>query len=476
MARFSLERLRSFFNPRSIALIGASDKSSWSLTVYNALTEHGFDGRVHYVNPRSPNVHGQPASPSISAIGEPIDLGFVMLPRDGVIPTIRELAACGVPNAIVISAGFAEQDDIGRVAQAELVDIARSSDMAVLGPNCLGFVNVQSRVEAFPSTFDHPLLAGPIGLVAQSGGLAATIMNYARMHNVGLNYLITTGNEAVLTVADVMRFLIEDPAIKVVALVIESIRDVAAFTAGAQRALEIGKPIVALKMACTPLGKRLAFAHTASDAGDDVEMDDYLSSNAVVRVASLEELVLTAGVMAKTGVVRGKRLGFVSISGGACEIVADAAVKAGIDLPALADSTRDQLQELLPVSCGYNPLDTTGTAVTSRDLMALMLSVVGSDPSLDLLLCNQTIPNPGTPGADSLMDMLASIVPALREMPCSTFLVDRMHLPIADETRTFIAENNIPFLSGGLQQVIPAIGRAIWWSEKYRARSSGPIE
>ncbi|MFL5661101.1 MAG: acetate--CoA ligase family protein, partial [Ktedonobacteraceae bacterium] len=382
---FSPERLRGLFEPQSIALVGASDKSSWSWMVHTNLTVGGFDGRIYYINPRSATVHGQPAVPRLADIGEAVDLVYIMVPGDAVLPVVREMADADIHNAIVLTAGFAEVGDEGRLRQQELVKLAEEHDIAIIGPNCLGYMNVTRRIEAMPNTGAHPLIAGSVALLSQSGALAGVMLNYAHEQPIGISLLASTGNEAVVTISEALDYAVEDEATSVIALFLETVRHPARFVAAAQRALKKGKPIVALKTGRGELSARVAQAHTGALVGDDRVIDALFRQLGIIRVDTLEDLLHTANVLAQTGHLRGNRLGLAGISGGACDLTADWAEAAEIALPAFTEQSRTALRSLLPaLGPAHNPLDVTGAAITNRVLFGQLLEVLASDPHLDL--------------------------------------------------------------------------------------------
>src|SRR5258707_5274670 len=346
---FSTERLRSLFEPRSIALVGASDKSAWSLMIHVGLTEGGFDGRVYYINPRSPVVHGQPTVAGLTEIKEPVDLCYIMVGTEGVLPVIHEMIAAGIHNAVVLTGGFAEQDEHGRELQEEITRLAAEHDLAIIGPNCMGYINIEKRIEAMATLPERPLLPGSVALISQSGALGGMMLNYAHTQNVGLSMLVSTGNEATISVTDALQYAVEDEATKVIAIFMETIREPERFVQIARQAFERGKPIVALKAGRSEITARVALTHTGALTGDDRVIDALFRQLGIVRINSIEELIHTANVFATIGPLPGRRLGVVGISGGACDLAADLAEEAGVTLPVFSEQTRQNLLALLPV-------------------------------------------------------------------------------------------------------------------------------
>ena len=466
---FSTERLRTLFEPRSIALVGASEKSTWSLMIHVALTQGGFDGKVHYINPRNPIVHGQPAAARLTEIGEPVDLCYIMVGTDAVLPVVQDMIAAGIHNAVVLTGGFAEQDERGRALQEEITRLAAEHDLAIIGPNCMGYINITRSTEAMASLPERPIIAGSVALISQSGALGGMMLNYAHTQNVGLSVLISTGNEATISVTDALQYAVEDEATKVIALFMETIREPDRFVQIARRAFERGKPIVTLKAGRSEVTARVALTHTGALTGDDRVIDALFRQLGIVRVNSVEELILTANTFAKVGQLPGRRLGIVAISGGVCDLAADLAEDAGIALPIFTEQTRNDLRTLLPVlGPANNPLDVTGAAMNNQDLMGNLLGVVTHDPQFDAVLCVMELPADETPQSRFLMNILAGIGQALERSPIPAFLVSLASNDVRKPGRAFLERTGIPFFSGGIRLLIPALGKLADWTERYR--------
>jgi acyl-CoA synthetase (NDP forming) len=478
---FSTERLRTLFEPRSIALVGASDKSTWSLMIHVGLTQGGFAGKVYYINPRNPTVHGQPTVARLTEIGEPVDLCYIMVGPDAVLPVIQDMIAAGIHNAVVLTGGFAEQDDHGRALQEEITRLAAEHDLAIIGPNCMGYINITRSTEAMATLPERPILVGSVALISQSGALGGMMLNYAHTQNVGLSMLISTGNEAAVSVTDALQYAVEDEETKVIALFMETIREPDRFVQIARRAFERGKPVVVLKAGRSEVTARVALTHTGALTGDDRVIDALLRQLGIIRVNSIEELILTANAFAIVGQLSGRRLGIVAISGGACDLAADLAEDARIALPIFAEQTKNDLRGLLPVlGPANNPLDVTGAAMNNQDLMGNLLGVVTHDPGLDAVLCLMEPPTEDTPQARFVMNILMGIGLALERSSIPAFMIPIASNDVRESGRAFLERTGVPFLSGGIRLLIPALGKLMDWSERYRTaqahESSAPSE
>jgi acyl-CoA synthetase (NDP forming) len=457
------------FEPRSIALVGASDKSTWSLMIHVGLTEGGFDGKVYYINPRSPTVHGQPATARLTDIKEPVDLCYIMVGTDGVLPIIHEMIEANIHNAVVLTGGFAEQDEHGRELQDEITRLAAAHDLAIVGPNCMGYINIARSTEAMATLPERPLLSGSVALISQSGALGGMMLNYAHTQNVGLSILISTGNEAAISITDALQYAVEDEATSVIAIFMETIREPERFVQIARQAFERGKPIVALKAGRSEVTARVALTHTGALTGDDRVIDALFRQLEIVRVNSIEELILTANLFARVGHLPGNRLGAVAISGGACDLMADLAEEAKIALPVFTEQTRQDLRALLPVlGPANNPLDVTGAAMNNQALMGNLLSVVGRDPQLDVLFCCMEILAEDTPQSRFVMKILEGIGQALQNASIPAFMGALASNNVTEAGRAFIERSDISYLPGGIRIIIPALGKLAEWSARYR--------
>ena len=467
---YSPERLRKLFQPRSIVLVGASEKSTWSWNFHNILHDGHFTGPVHYVNQRGGTVHGLPAFSRLSDISEPVDLALIVVPPPAVLSVFQDMDEVGIRNAVLITAGFGELGAEGRLMQQELVDFAHAHDIAFLGPNCLGYINVAHNIPAMPSPFP-PVIEGHVAVIAQSGALTSTLFNYAFMQHVGINALASTGNEAVLSISELMDYFVEDEATKVIALFVEAVRNPEQFIAAARRALEKGKPIVAFKIGRSERSAEVAQAHTGALVGDDRVIDALFRQLGIIRVNSIEELLITSGTLAQTGVLPGNRLGFVALSGGSCDSAADYAEQYGIELPAFSEETKQGLRTLLPaLGPAHNPLDTTGAVVNDQLLFERIVAQLGSDPNLDVLVCANSLPSESQGDFINAFSvkLLSHIVAGLRTASHPAFLLDFVNNDVVKHAREAVEQNNWPLLPGGVDRGLQALGKAMWWSETYR--------
>src|SRR5580704_1201102 len=393
------DRLREFFTPRSLALVGASDTSGWGQFILASSAATGFTGPLIPVHPQHETVFGRPAARSLRDLAEPVDLAFVMAPTQVVEDVIDDAAAAGVRNAVVLASGYREVGAEGHARQDRLVARATEHGIVLLGPNCLGFLNTHAAVGPFALNVPLPLRPGPVGIALQSGALASAMLAFARSRAIGVSTLVTLGNESMISTADVLGYLVEDEQTRVICLFLEEIGEPDRFAQAAAQAAQAGKPVVVLKTGSSPAGQVAALAHTGSVAGDDAVVDAVLRQLGVIRVTSLEELLSTAGLLGYDRWPRGRRMGVLTASGGACGLIADRASEQDIKIPPFATRTVAAIQAHLPAFAdARNPLDVTGYVLANPRVTALTaidhaLDAALDDPGLDFVLfCGVTAP------------------------------------------------------------------------------------
>ena len=394
------QRLREFFAPQSIALVGASENSGWARFIVASCAATGFAGPLTAVHPRARSAFGLPVVPSLRDLPTPADLAFILVPVQAVEGVLDDMGAAGIRNAVVLASGYREVGEDGRALEDAMLARAIANGITVLGPNCLGFVNAHTRSAPYALSLLPPLTAGPVGVALQSGALASVVLNFARAHAIGLSVLTSMGNEAMMKTVDVLDYLVEDEATKVICLFLEEISDPAKFARVAEKADRAGKPIVALKVGSSPAGQQAALAHTGSVAGDDAVVGAVLRQLNIIRVDSLEELLTTGAALGYNRWPRGRRMGVLTASGGSCDIVADTASAHGLQIPEFAPQTAAAINaHLPPFAAAQNPLDVTGfgalanLSARTSPLTALeyALDIAVDDPNLDFILFSGVI-------------------------------------------------------------------------------------
>ena len=457
------QRLQSLFRPKSVAIVGASDKSMFSSIAWNNLVQFGFSDHAHLVNRRGVVTHGQPTVTSCAELPAGIDLAFLMVPQAGTLDALRDAAAAGIRNAVVLSSGYGEAGPPGKAAQEELVRTAEELDVLLLGPNHLGFVNFADGIPV-SSLYDLPTTSGHVGLVAQSGATAGSMIDFARMCDIGFSHVVTTGNEAMITASDVLDFLVDDDDTRAIALFIETIRRPEIFLAAVERANAAGKAVIALKLGTSELSARTAQAHTGSLVGDDRTIDAIFRQYGVIRVDSVEDLLVTAQLAAFTGPLTSSGVGITSISGGACDVVADRGEELGLNLVTLAEDTVARVSALLPsYGTPHNPLDVTGAAVIDPSLFTSLLAAVAEDPGVSLVATIFDLPWEEKP-VHGPAAMCRAIGAGISEAPVPGFVINQTLRPVSPYTRSLLREYRIPLVIGGLRNAVVAMSGVGQWS------------
>jgi acetyltransferase len=375
--------LQVFFAPRSVAVIGATDREgSVGRTVLWNLVTNPFGGTVFPVNAKRGSVLGIKCYPEVAAIPEPVDLAVVVTPAPGVPGVVRECTRAGVRGAIVISAGFKETGEQGLRLEQELLGIAREGRMRILGPNCLG---VMSPISGLNATFAGAMARkGSVAFLSQSGALQTAILDWSLQENVGFSAFVSLGSMLDLGWGDLIDYLDNDGRTRSILIYMESVGDARAFLSAA-REVTLRKPIIVLKGGRTAQAARAAASHTGTMAGSDEVLTAAFRRSGVVRVDSISDLFYMADALAKQPRPRGKRLAIVTNAGGPAVLATDTLVAGGGELAPLSADGMPRLDALLPEQWSHgNPIDILGDADPER--YAKTLEIAGDEKDSDGLL------------------------------------------------------------------------------------------
>ncbi|MFF3671811.1 acetate--CoA ligase family protein [Microtetraspora malaysiensis] len=403
--RPALDRLLS---PRSIAMVGASNSPTRiGGTVFGNLLRN-FPGEVYPVHPKDEVVQGRTAYRSVRDVPEAVDMAVIAVPAPAVVDVVAECAALGVGGATVITSGFAEAGPEGRALQDRLTAVARETGIRVIGPNCIGYMNTHGGVMAnFMLTPDQPMPeAGPVALVSQSGGFGSYITNKAVLAGLRLGWFVSTGNEADVNVAAVLRHLVERPEVGVLLSFVETLRDPEVFVDTARRAAELDKPLVLLKAGRSEEAARAAMSHTASIVGSAQVLDAVCRQYGVFVASTMEELLDLGTIFQDGRRAGGDRVIVMTSSGGAGVLLADEAGQAGLSVPELPQDEQAALAADMPMpfyGSTANPVDTTAQTTAMPDAYRKVLNKVAASPSADMLTA-VTWAGPG-PANDAIVEM-----------------------------------------------------------------------
>ena len=388
--RDARESLRTILDPRSVAVIGASDDlSKINGRPLKYLIEFGYAGRILPVNPKYAQIAGIPCYPSIDAIEGDIDLAVVGVPAHAALGVLQSCARRGVGSSIVFSSGFAEMGEEGRAAQEKIGALASETGMRICGPNSLGVANLATGMTAsFSQTLERKPAAGPVGFITQSGAFGTFLFGMALESGLTFKYFISSGNEADLEFCDYVDYLIDDPEIRVIAGYIEGLKSGAKLERVARKAARAGKPIVIVKVGRSSAGTRAARSHTGSMTGSDAVYAAAFDDWGIIRAETEEQLLdFVSAFLSNARLPSGRGLGIVTQSGGAGVLSADRAEMAGLVVPELQQDTRQQLTGVVPrFGSTGNPVDITAQFIAEPTLLHDSITIVDRDPGVNSTL------------------------------------------------------------------------------------------
>ena len=375
--------LRSFFEPTSVAVVGASPRrGTIGGELFRNVLEGDFTGAAYPVNPKGSAVAGVRGYASVAEIPDPVDLAVIAVPGEYVLGAAEEALRNGVRALVVISAGFAEVGSEGAERQEQLLALVRAHGARLIGPNCLGIAVAGPRLNATFAARSAP--SGNIGFSSQSGALGLALLEAADARGLGLSAFVSIGNKADVSSNDLLEWWEEDEATEVVLLYVESFGNPRRFGRLARRVAR-RKPILALKSGTSATGQRAASSHTAALAGSEAGVDALFHHAGVTRATSLEELIDVATLLSSQPEPKGRRVAVLTNAGGLGILAADACDAWGLELPALGEETMRRLRELLPAEASVaNPVDMLGSATAASYEQAL--PVLLADPQVDAAL------------------------------------------------------------------------------------------
>jgi acetyltransferase len=428
--------MKELFKPRNVVIIGASrEPGKVGHAVLRNIIESGFKGEVYPVNPRADKVLGLNAYKSVLEVPGDIDLAVIVIPAQAVLDVMEECGRKGVKYAVVISAGFKEIGGEGIEREGKLIEIARKYGVRVVGPNCLGIIDLHTPLNA--SFASIPETKGGIAFISQSGALLSAILDWAPKAGIGFSKIVSLGNKADLNEVDFLTYLGEDPETKVILLYLESIAD-------GRRFIEVGstvtrkKPVILLKGGITEAGAKAALSHTGSMAGGITALKAALRKAGIIQVSSVSELFDMAIAFNSQPIPAGSRVGIVTNAGGAGVVISDLLVSRGLKLAEPSRYTVDYLRSVLPpVASVYNPVDVIGDAKADR--YGVAIEALLRDPNIDSLLVILT------PQVVTEPEETAKVIVELsRRYPSKPILAIFMGGGKVEKATRILIENNIP--------------------------------
>lgn len=440
------QAVEKIFTPTGIAVIGASrNEKSIGHGIVKNLEEGNFS--LYPVNPKADQILGLKCYAAVKDINHQVDLAFIAIPRGGVVPVMQECADKGIKAVVVLSAGFKEVDEEGEQLEAELVQIATQNKMALLGPNCLGVINTADNVRLNGTFAKKASGSGNISFISQSGAVGVYALEYANNQKIDFAKFASLGNKAVTTENDILRAYIEDDQTRVILVYLEDFDNPQFFLdlAAARLEQEEDKPLIVLKAGGSKSGKRAAASHTGALAENDEMLDHLFEQYGIIRVQNLEEMFYAGQILSSQQIPQNNRLCILTNAGGPGIITADAAEKAGLQVPVLSDELQEALAKNLPptVSVG-NPIDLVGDATPERYEKALTVLLKSDEIDFLLFLC--------TPQMVTNMEEIASTIgrhaDEARENK-KMLVADFADFASPSKLKDIFVKNNVPYFNFG---------------------------
>ena len=386
--------LRAVCAPRSVAVVGASDDLvKWGGSALKNILDGGFEGPVYAVNPRGGTFFGLPVYASVAELPETPDLALLAVSGERVAAVLEQCARRGVPAAVAVAAGFSETGDEGRQAEKELADVAAALGITVIGPNCMGVISNETRLHGTGFITLHPQ-QGSLSLVSQSGNLGVQIVRASERRAIGLEKFLSVGNEAQVSVIDVLDHLRTDERTACVLMYVEGIDDGRRFLEVAARTTAV-KPVVVVRGGLTEAGGRAAASHTGAMAGSAAVYEAAARQAGVVTCTATDEALDLALALAHLPLPRGRRVAVITNGGGAGVLAADEAARRSLVLPDLPPALIEELDGLLPPFWSRrNPLDLVASA--GGDVAGQVLTAVAECDAVDAVIVLSVLGVPNT--------------------------------------------------------------------------------
>jgi len=457
-------RLDALFQPRSIAVIGASDKPTIGRRLIVSLDRIGFTGPVFPINPNYFSVLGRTRYPTIADTPEAPDLAVFCLGHRLVLDAFTAAAARGIRAAVIYDGGFAERGEDGRRLQERIAVLCREREIALCGPNCMGILNPIERNSSYLQEIRDPdALAGNVGIISQSGGFCLSLLT--DVSRFGFSHIVSSGNEAVLDASDFLDHLVEDPHTKIIGCFIETVRRPERFAAVLDRAALRDKPVVVIKVGRTARSRYAVATHTAGEAGDSAGVSDMLRAHRVIEATDLAEF--TEVLAASHGARRpaGRRLGIITSSGGLAELILDIADANDLAVPPLLPDAKADLDRLVGYVTGDgNPLDAWGNGTFAPNLdHALAALQTSPDHDAIVLLRDNAVDQP--------MDQPELALSYLKQFARAAAASDKPHYLLHTRAGRIdpahvacLREAGIP-IATGLREGLGAIDKLARWTD-----------
>ena len=436
--------LHKLLEPAAIAVIGASeDRKKVGGEIVANLKLGGFPGQIFPVNPKSKEIGDYPCFPSVAEIPGAADLAVIAVNAPLVPAVIRQCGEAGVPLAVVLASGFGEAGSSGAALQQDLDKAIAESGVRVVGPNCIGLMNLQRRMFCGfgPGFRNYALSSGPVAMVTQSGGFGFSVVGLCNHQNVGFSKIVSTGNECDVSTADIIDHILGDDEIKVIVAYIEGVKNGRRLLEVGEKALERGKPILCWKVGNSNVARAAVASHTANLSAPYELFKTAFSRSGFIEIREIEDLVDVARGFIGGKIPRGRRVAVVTTSGGSGVLMADRCDEAQLTLPPPAASLRAEVSAMLPPhSAVANPIDLTAQVGDDAGRFNRVVKVFADDPVYDQVLVRYGAVQ--SPNAPAWAEELASIA----RNTDKPLLVAWSRVPDrASQALMILEKNNIPW-------------------------------
>jgi acyl-CoA synthetase (NDP forming) len=456
--------IKALLNPRSVAVLGASERASVGRGMVEALERIGFSGAIYPINPKYTSVAGRNCYASFRELPAPPDVVSFCIRSDGILENLRAAAEHRARAAVIYDGGFAEIGHEGEAMQREIAGICRDAGMSLCGPNCMGVLNPPARSTTFKQEVRDPeALIGNIALISQSGSVAASLL--ADLRRFGFSLVVSSGNEAVNGTASYIDFAVDDPSTKVIATFTESVRDPDRYIAALDRAAAKGKPVIVLKVGRSERVRAAITGHTGGLAGESRVFSEIRKAHRAIEVEDLDEFTEVLAVCQGTRWPTGNGINVVTTSGGQAELILDVATSAGIPLRPLPSATREAVErDVGRVTGDGNPLDAWGRG-DFRTTTPEALRLLSENPATDaIVFCssdsvdNQAL---GRPGREEDYAKLFAAAAARSSKP--HYFMSMRPGVLHNGQISILAEAGVAVI-GGTRQGLGAIERLARWN------------
>ncbi|MFS0574026.1 acetate--CoA ligase family protein [Sporosarcina sp. 179-K 3D1 HS] len=441
--RRSLTNVDKMLNPKSIAVIGASqDEKKNGGRLFRYLVENKYPGELYPINPKASEIKGYKAYPDLKDVPADIDLACIIVAAPFVPDVLKSCIVKGIKAAIIYSSGFAEIGEEGERLQEEILAIAKEGDIRLLGPNSIGIASPSKQIyTAFGAALESKVkVSGNIGFISQSGAMGSALLSRAWEEGIGFSRWISIANEADLDSSDFIEVLAEDELTNVITVFMEGLQDAEAFKKAVTKAKEKEKPVIVFKTGKSDVGKRAVQSHTGSMAGDDAVYMSAFNKYGVLRVEHIEDLLDTAIALDVQPLPNGNKIGVITASGGACSVIADLCSANGMEVPELSINTMSKIQNLIPpFGSSQNPIDVTAEIIAKPQMFKEVVSTLANDADISGVLVMLTT------NADPGASIIAQAILDTYERSDKPIVVGRLGAnAIAPQAMQIYAEGKLP--------------------------------